>query len=154
MLALDTNTISCFFRGDAQVTTRIAALSPSDLAVPAVVVYELRFGLARMPAAGREPRLKALEAFLRPLAVLPFDEAAAAIAARLRAALEAKGAPIGPHDTLIAATALAHGATLVTRNAGEFGRVEGLLVENWHADAAATQPVLPARKKRAAPKGA
>ena len=133
MLALDTNTVSYFFRGDPLVTARIAALSPSDLAIPAIVAYELRFGLERMPAESREPRLKALDAFLRPLALLPFDAAAATVAAKLRAKLEAEGTPIGPHDLLIAATALAHGATFVTRNVGEFGRVEGLQLENWHA---------------------
>ena len=86
-----------------------------------------------MPAGSREPRLKALDAFLWPLVLLPFDAAAATVAAKLRAELEAKGTPIGPHDLLIAATVLANGATLVTRNVGEFGRVEGLALENWHA---------------------
>jgi len=42
------------------------------------------------------------------------------------------GKPIGPHDVLIAATALAHGATLVTRNLRESRRVKGLLVEDWY----------------------
>jgi tRNA(fMet)-specific endonuclease VapC len=50
------------------------------------------------------------------------------------AALEAAGTPIGPHDTLIAATALRHQATLVTRNVHEFSRVPGLLWLNWHED--------------------
>ncbi|HVL56749.1 MAG TPA: PIN domain-containing protein [Burkholderiaceae bacterium] len=39
---------------------------------------------------------------------------------------------MGPPDTLIAATALAHGATLVTRNLREFGRIAGLHVVDWH----------------------
>ena len=67
------------------------------------------------------------------LTLLPFDDAVATVAARLRAKLEMLGTPIGPHDILIAATALAHGCTLVTRNVGEFGRVEGLQLQNWHA---------------------
>jgi tRNA(fMet)-specific endonuclease VapC len=49
----------------------------------------------------------------------------------LRAALERKGRPIGSLDTLIAAHALALGATLVTNDVGAFGRVPGLRVENW-----------------------
>jgi tRNA(fMet)-specific endonuclease VapC len=64
--------------------------------------------------------------------MLPFDSECAAIAARLRAELEAVGTPIGPHDTLIAATALRHQATLVTRNVREFSRVAGLLWVNCH----------------------
>ena len=39
---------------------------------------------------------------------------------------------LGPLDTLIAGTALHHGATLITRNVREFGRVAGLEVENWY----------------------
>jgi tRNA(fMet)-specific endonuclease VapC len=58
--------------------------------------------------------------------LLPFDSECAAIAARLRAELEAAGTPTGPHDTLIAATAQRHQATLVTRNVREFSRVAGL----------------------------
>ena len=132
MLALDTNTISYYFRGDTQVVPRMHALPPAQLAVPSVVVYELRYGLMRLPPAAAQPRLEALSTFLLPLRVLDFDEACAQVAATLRARLEAEGRPIGPHDLLIAATALRHGAALVTRNVAEFSRVQGLEVVNWH----------------------
>ena len=66
--------------------------------------------------------------------MLPFDSECAAHAARLRVAQEAAGTPIGPHDTLIAATALRHGATLVTRNVREFSRVAGLRWVDWHSE--------------------
>ena len=49
----------------------------------------------------------------------------------VRATLERKGKPIGPLDTLIAAHALALGATLVTNNLREFRRVPNLPVESW-----------------------
>jgi tRNA(fMet)-specific endonuclease VapC len=49
----------------------------------------------------------------------------------VRAALEKKGKPIGPLDTLIAAHAISLGATLVTNNVREFSRVPGLHVKNW-----------------------
>jgi tRNA(fMet)-specific endonuclease VapC len=58
------------------------------------------------------------------------------VAASIRSRLESEGRPIGPHDTLIAATALRHGAALVTRNVEEFSRVQGLEVLNWHDPAA------------------
>ena len=54
-------------------------------------------------------------------------------AAELRRTLELRGHGIGPMDTLIAATALAHDATLVTRNVGEFSRITGLKLANWYA---------------------
>ena len=53
------------------------------------------------------------------------------LAAKLQVDLEGLGCSIGPLDTLIAATALAHGATLVTNNIREFQRVPGLKLEDW-----------------------
>ncbi len=135
MLVLDSNTISYYFRGDPHVVPRFQAVRPADLGVPAIVEYELRYGLLRLPQEAAAPRLEALTQMLRPMQMLPFDAECALHAARIRATLEAAGTPIGPHDTLIAATALRHQATLVTRNVREFARVPGLHVLNWHVDA-------------------
>jgi tRNA(fMet)-specific endonuclease VapC len=132
MLILDSNTISYYFRGDQQVVPRLQALRPADLGVPAIVEYELRYGLLRLPQDAATPRLAALAQLLRPMHILPFDSECAFHASRIRVELEAVGTPIGPHDTLIAATALRHQATLVTRNVREFSRVQGLQWLNWH----------------------
>lgn len=132
MLILDSNTISYYFRGDPQVVPRLQALRPADLGVPAIVEYELRYGLLRLPQDAATSRLAALVQLLRPLQLLPFDSECAALAARVRAELEAAGTPIGPHDSLIAATALRNQGTLVTRNVREFSRVQGLQWVNWH----------------------
>lgn len=132
MLILDSNTISYYFRGDSRVVPRLQALAPADIGVPAIVEYELRYGLLRLPPEAANPRLAALAVLLRPLQVLPFDSECAEHAARIRVDLEAVGAPIGPHDTLIAATALRHQAMLVTRNIREFARVQGLNCLSWH----------------------
>ena len=132
MLILDSNTISYYFRGDPQVVPRLQALRPADVGVPAIVEYELRYGLLRLPQEAATPRLAALAQLLQPMQRLAFDSECAAQAARIRAELEAKGTPIGPHDILIAATALRHQSTLVTRNVREFSRVPGLQWINWH----------------------
>lgn len=132
MLILDSNTISYYFRGDPQVVPRLQAMRPADLGVPAIVEYELRYGLLRLPNDAAAARLTALAQLLRPMQLLPFDSECAIHAARIRADLEAAGTPIGPHDTLIAATALRHQATLVTRNVREFSRVPDLQLLNWH----------------------
>jgi tRNA(fMet)-specific endonuclease VapC len=124
MLVLDSNTLSYYFRGDPLVVPRLQTQRPADLGVPAIVEYELRYGLMRLPSVAAAPRL--------PMQRLPFDSECAAQAARIRVELEALGTPIGPHDTLIAATALRHQATLVTRNVREFSRVAGLQWVNWH----------------------
>lgn len=73
MLILDSNTISYYFRGDPQVVSRLQALRPSDLGVPVIVEYELRYGLLRLPPDVAAPRLAALAQLLRPMQVLPFD---------------------------------------------------------------------------------
>ncbi len=66
---------------------------------------------------------------------LPFDAAAAAEAAMVRATLEATGQPIGPYDTLLAGHAISLGFVLVTHNTIEFSRVPGLVLEDWQAPA-------------------
>jgi tRNA(fMet)-specific endonuclease VapC len=119
-------------RGDAKVVPRLQAVRPGDLGVPAIVEYELRYGLLRLPPDAAQARWAALDALLRPMQRLPFDAECAVHAARIRVALEVLGTPIGPHDTLIAATALRHQAALVTRNSREFARVAGLQCLNWH----------------------
>jgi len=78
-----------------------------------------------------ENRRRALDAFLQVTRVLPFDEDAAPAAATLRRTLEQAGTPIGPLDTLIAGTAIAHSAILVTHNARELSRVRRLKTVDW-----------------------
>ncbi len=63
--------------------------------------------------------------------VLPFGPPEAASAAQIRADLGRQGMKIGPHDVLIAATALANNVTLVTHNTDEFSRIAGLKMVDW-----------------------
>ncbi len=135
MYALDANTISYYFRGDPLVVARMKSLRPADLGVPAIVEFELRYGLMRLPDVAAAPRLAALSVFLRSVQMLPFDSECATHAARIRATLEAVGQPIGPHDTLIAATTMRYQSVLVTRNVSEFSRVAGLQWVDWHLEA-------------------
>jgi tRNA(fMet)-specific endonuclease VapC len=96
MLILDSNTISYYFRGDPQVVPRLQALRPADVGVPAIVEYELRYGLLRLPLEAATPRLAALAQLLRPMQKLPFDSECATCTARIRADLEAQGTPSVP----------------------------------------------------------
>jgi len=127
--ALDTNTVIYFFKGQGGIAKRMFALPPSRIALPAVMLFELEVGAAR--SANPALRTRQLAELFAAVTVLPFGEAESQTAARVRAALESKGVGIGPLDTLIAGTALANGAVLVTRNTAEFGRVPGLIVEDW-----------------------
>lgn len=135
MLHLDTNTLIYFFKGQGGVAERLLAHAPGQLALSSVVVFELETGLAK----SRQPRKRReqLRSLLSLIKVIPLGEEEAQVCASLRARLEKAGTPIGPMDTLIAGTALCHGATLVTRNVSEFGRVEGLRVVDWYGYSAA-----------------
>lgn len=130
MYVLDTNSLVYFFRGEGRVADRLLATSPANVALPAIVVYELETGIAKSSDPAK--RRKQLDLLLRSVAVLPFGVEEAKAAATLRARLESEGTPIGPLDTLIAGTAVAHHGVLVTRNVREFGRVPGLVVEDWY----------------------
>lgn len=130
MYALDTNSLSYFLKGRGRVAERLLAEPRSNVGLPAIVLYELEFGAIRSAApANLKGRLDAL---LRHIRVLTFGAREARLAARIRAALEQGGEPIGALDLLIAATALGHGAVLVTHNVKEFSRVAGLRLEDWY----------------------
>ncbi|QTD43777.1 PIN domain-containing protein [Ottowia testudinis] len=128
---LDTNIVSDAMRNPfGPVAQRILGRPADDgpaLGISVVVECELQFGLARKSS----PRLQAAYEPLRAaLRVWPLDDAVPPHYAALRAHLETQGTPIGLNNALIAAHALALGATLVSGDA-EFARVPGLKVENW-----------------------
>jgi tRNA(fMet)-specific endonuclease VapC len=126
---LDTNTLIYFFKGQGEVAKNLMSVSPNAVGIPAIVIFELQYGIARSSL----PRKRAaqLEEMTSVVRVLPFADAAAKASALLRAQLAKKGTPIGPYDVLIAGTALAHEAVLVTNNKQEFKRVPKLKMENW-----------------------
>jgi tRNA(fMet)-specific endonuclease VapC len=72
---------------------------------------------------------------LRRFVSLPFGDEAAIVCGQIRARLASAGTPIGAYDLQIAAIALANNLTLVTHNTREFGRIEGLQVEDWEIEA-------------------
>jgi tRNA(fMet)-specific endonuclease VapC len=129
MFALDTNTVVYFFKDKRGVAERLLATPPQEVAIPAIVVYELEVGIAK--SSSPERRQRQLRDLIAHTTILPFDRSVAAFAGQIRADLEAEGRTIGPSDHLIAGTVLACGATLVPRNVREFTRIPGLQVEDW-----------------------
>lgn len=112
------------------VNQRLLSVSPKDIGIPSVVVYELEYGIAK--STSPKKRQKQLEELISLVNVLPFNELEAKKSADIRAKLEKQGTPIGPYDTLIAGTALAVNGILVTNNTKEFERVKHLKLENWY----------------------
>ncbi len=100
------------------------------LCVSTVVLHELWYGVAK--SARRDYNTERVQMFLSgPIHILPFDDADARAVGEVRAELERVGSQIGAFDALIAAQAVRRGITLVTANAREFDRVDGLLWEDW-----------------------
>ena len=133
MFCLDTNIIiHAINRRRPEFAGRISEelQAGRTLMVPAIVRFELEYGLAK--SQRREANRTILATLLaRGFEQPAFDLDDAAEAGDIRAALEAKGAPIGPFDLLIAAQARRRGAALVTLNRREFERVPGLMVTDW-----------------------
>jgi tRNA(fMet)-specific endonuclease VapC len=127
---LDTNVCIAVIRQRPEsALRRLRGKQVGQVGLSTITLAELEFGAAKSQQAARARA--ALREFLLPLEVVPFDEAAADTYGTVRAAMEKKGRPIGPLDTLIAAHALALGTVLVTNNTREFRRVPGLSVEDW-----------------------
>ena len=95
-------------------------------------MFELWYGVAK--SADSERNSRRLRAFLAgPVEVLEFDDDDSRVAGEARAYLEAAGTPIGAYDILSAGQAVAREMTLVTANAREFARVDGLAWQDWAA---------------------
>jgi len=114
---------------EPELLARFRAHSPMELALSAIVRAELLWGARNSRRI--DENLERVRLFAEPLVSLAFDDDCAEQYGAIRTDLTARGTPIGPNDLLIAATALGHRATLVTRNRGEFERVSGLAIEAW-----------------------
>lgn len=129
---LDSDTCSYALKGRHDIDQRLLALDPADVCISSVTRGEIRFGVAKNPAATSLAERAA--AFLAHVRAEPWDERAADRYGEVRAHLLQHGRPIGPLDELIAAHALALDAVLVTNNERHFREVPGLRLENWCAN--------------------
>lgn len=139
MLLLDTNLVSELMRPrlDPRVLDWVAAQPLAELAIAAVSVTEIRFGIVVVPQGKRRAELDAR--FRQLLAqgfgdrVLPFDRPAADACADIRASRKGAGNPISVEDSMIAATARVHGAAVATRDVGGFEGCGLSVVDPWEA---------------------
>ena len=126
---LDTNTASYVIKGNfPRVRERLLKVPMAEVGISVVTEAELRFGVARLPEATALKRV--VEEFLLRVEVLPWNSEAARQYARIRAALEREGEPMGNLNLMIAAQAVAAEVVLVTHDR-VFRRVKGLKVEDW-----------------------
>ena len=131
MYLLDTCVCVDLMRGRLPIAYDIMSKSdPKQFGIPAVVAAELEYGVEK--SADPSKNRLTTERFLAPFTIVPFDETCAVAYGRLRNELRAKGLQIGPNDMLIAATAVANQAVLVSNNAKEFARIDALRLESWY----------------------
>lgn len=130
---LDTNVCIALINGTSEAVRRRfaeALHAAEQMWVPSVALYELWYGVAK--SVQTEANTRRLEMFLAgSVRVLEFGQEDARLAGQIRNTLERIGKPIGTYDLLIAGQAMARKLTLVTANAKEFGRVKGLVWEDW-----------------------
>lgn len=105
-----------------------AAVGDEDRAISVITVSELLHGVHRAPRAHRARRSAFVEHLLAAFEPVPITETVARVHAEVWADLSRRGQVIGAHDLWIAATALAHGLGIATRDSADFRRVRGLRV--------------------------
>jgi len=126
---LDTNACIYAQKRVQSVLDNLQAKMSDGFAISVITLAELEYGVKA--SVYREKNAVALMKFLSIVDVLPFDSKAATEYGKICAALRKQGTPIGIMDMLIAAHAKSAGLIVVTNNVREFGRVDGLLAENW-----------------------
>ena len=116
---LDTNVLSERTRNrpSPKVTSFLRKVPAADARVPAIVLGEIKQGVESNPT----PQLQQFLEDVLTLPVAPFDELEALAWGEMTAAALAQGRTLYVRDSLIAATAKAHGWTVVTRNVSDFG---------------------------------
>jgi tRNA(fMet)-specific endonuclease VapC len=129
---LDTDTcISLMRRDSPALQTRVQAVPLEQQVMSVMTFAELTYGVHASAAAKRKQNQAVLDDLVRHLAVLDWPKEAVSHYAEIRLDLKKRGAQLGAADLMIAAHARATGATVVTNNTKDFGRVKGLQFENW-----------------------
>ena len=137
MIIVDTNVISELFRTAPakQVETWLADQDGANLYFTTIGEAELRHGVAILPSGKRRTALtRAIEGILEEDfrdRILPFDRPAASAYAAIAAERRALGRPISQFDCQIAAIALAHGASVATRNTSDYESCGVDLLNPW-----------------------
>ena len=134
---LDTNVVSEWVkpRPDPSVVAWLAVVDEDQVFISVVTLAELRYGIERMRPSIRRNRLAQWLRDDLPIRfdgrVLSIDPIVADAWGKGAARSEAAGRPIGAMDAFIAATAEAHGLTLVTRNGSDFEASIKAVINPW-----------------------
>jgi predicted nucleic acid-binding protein len=134
LFLFDTNAVSDYMRGEPRIAAQLAALPPSDQAIICSIVRgEILWGIGRLPPGRRRSDLEQAAAIALPaLQCFAVPESAGDQYSRIKLASQSAGFTLDENDMWIAATTLALGATIVTRDK-DFSRIVGLTIQDWTA---------------------
>jgi len=131
-ILIDSSVLIAWERDRVDLESQLAGCADEDFAISAITASELLHGVHRASnPAQRRRREPFVEGLLALLPVISFDAVAARVHARLSAELAANGTAVGPHDLIIAATALTKGYKVTTRDERSFPRIPGLSYQRW-----------------------
>jgi tRNA(fMet)-specific endonuclease VapC len=129
---IDSSVLIAVERGEIDLTAVAGASSDDEVVISAITASELLHGVHRMRGAVQRARTERLvERVLQLLTVVPFDLTIARAHAILSADLRSRGTAVGAHDLIIAATAVALGFAVATRDRRSFPKIPGLQVLYW-----------------------
>lgn len=132
MYLIDTDWVVDYLKVRPDTRSLIARLVPDGIAISSITYGEVYEGIA----FGRDVTLheQGFRGFLRVAEVLPLNRRMMRRFADVRGDLRQRGLIIGDMDILIAATALDHGLTLLTRNTRHVARIPGLTLYESSTD--------------------
>lgn len=131
-MLIDSSVLIAWERDRIGLEGKLVDHAEEDFAISVITASELLRGIHRATTGARRSQREAfVEGLFSRLPIIPFDFVAARIHARLSAELTLKGTPVGPHDLIIAATAMAKGYVVVTRDARSFPKISGLAFQRW-----------------------
>jgi len=126
---LDTDTLSHVVKKHPPVIKKLIKHEEDEICISAITNAELFYGLEKKKS---QKLFNEVRSIIGKCTIVDFDASQSELYGRIRVELEKSGVPLGDMDLLIAASAMATGAILVTHNTKHFSRIKGLKVEDWY----------------------
>ena len=129
---IDSSVLIAWERNQLNLEDQLADSADEDFGVSAITASKLLHGVHRASTPAQRRRREAfVEGLLSRIPIVAFDAVTARIHARMSAELAAQGTAVGPHDLIIAATAIAKGYALATHDERSFPKISGLNLLRW-----------------------
>jgi predicted nucleic acid-binding protein len=131
-ILIDSSSLIAAGRGELDLEEALRNEFDEEVAIAAISASELLHGIHRLKSGMTQARAERfVERLLETVPVIPFDLDVARVHARLGAELAARGTAVGPHDLIIASTAVAIDFVVATKDIRSFARITGLAIKHW-----------------------